>query len=334
MIGLFETAAAELGLDTRTLFLLCIGLGVALAFYGVTSALTYVDPAAARMAASRDARRQARRDMGILKESVATPKGVLQTFIPKKEGELNALRLMLIQAGYRSNGAVRDFTLIRVLTGLALPLAFILLMTAAGLPRVVLPLGVGEWLSGLSNMGVFQILSVLTFLGYIAPSWYVGRRAREARLRITESFPNALDLLQISVEAGLGLDAAMTRVGNELAVACPEISVEFLTVQQQIQAGRPRDVAMREMAERTGVDTVQSFAKVVQQSLQFGTPMTEALTTYAREMRLYREMAAQEMANKLPVKMSIVLASFMLPALVLMTVGPTVIRYFNYSGTH
>ena len=97
----------------------------------------------------------------------------------------------------------------------------------------------------------------------------------------------------------------------------------------QIQAGRTRDQATNDMAERTGVDTVRSFASVVQQSVQFGTPMNEALMAYAKEMRMYREMKATEMANKLPVKMSAVLASLMLPALVLLVLGPTVIRYME-----
>jgi tight adherence protein C len=100
-------------------------------------------------------------------------------------------------------------------------------------------------------------------------------------------------------------------------------------VQYQIQAGRPREAAMRDMADRTGVDVVRSFANVVQQSMQFGTSMSEALTTYAAEMRLFREMKAQEMANKLPVKLSAVMASLMLPALIMLTVGPVVIRYVN-----
>lgn len=334
MIQFLETTALQLGLDARTLLILCIGLGAAMAFYGVTAAVTYGDPAAARLAATRKSKIETRQDKGILKDKVETSKGVLQTFIPQKPGDLNALRLKLIQAGYRKENAVRDFTLVRIGLGLALPLAFILLLMISAMPNVALPAALSERVAGLRNTGVFQILSILTFSGYMLPSYYIGSRAKETRLKIMESFPNALDLLQISVEAGLGLDAAMTRVGNELAASCPELSVEFLTVQQQIQAGRPRDVAMREMADRTGVDTVQSFAKVVQQSLQFGTPMTEALITYAREMRLYREMAAQEMANKLPVKMSIVLATFMLPALVLLTVGPTLIRYLNYAGAN
>ncbi len=205
MIELFEITAAQLGLDTQTLLLLSVGLGAALAFYGVTSAITYVDPATARMAATRDSRIRSRHDKGILKENLETSKGVLRTFVPKKAGDLNALRIKLIQAGYRGNGAVRDFTMIRVLFGLGLPLIFVALLMLASMPDVVMPFGVSEWLTGLSNMGIFQTLTVLTFIGYVLPSYYVDRRAKETRLRITESCPNAHDLLQISVDGGRGL---------------------------------------------------------------------------------------------------------------------------------
>ncbi len=134
--------------------------------------------------------------------------------------------------------------------------------------------------------------------------YWLNARVTERKRRIEEGFPNALDLMQISVETGLGFDSAMTRVGNELANVSPEIAFEFLNVQLQVQAGRARDAAMHDMANRTGVETVRSFANVVQQSMQFGTSMSSALTTYANELRDYREMKAQEMANKLPVKMS------------------------------
>ena len=334
MIEIFDIAAAQLGLRTSTVVLATIGLGVLFAFYGITTSLTYVDPATARLTRTREDRAKARQDRGLLKDRIETSKGVLKSFVPQKEGELNALRIKLIQAGYRGSMAVQTYTLIRIGLGFGLPLAFILLIGIASMPGVYLPAGLSDRIGGLSHMGMFQILSILTFVGFFLPTKHIESRAKETRQRITEAFPNALDLMQISVEAGLGFDAAMTRVANELATTCPELSVEFLSAQQQIQAGRPRDEAMREMAERTGVDTVKSFASVVYQSLKFGTPMTEALQTYAREMRVYREMAAQEMANKLPVKMSVVLASFMLPALVLMTVGPTVIRWISYSGAN
>lgn len=332
MIEQLEIIAASVGLEVQTLLLLIVGLGVALAFYGVTSAITYVDPATARLAATREARLDRRRNKAILREEVETSAGILKTFLPSKPGEMDALRIKLIQAGYRSRRAPATFTTIRVMLALGFPLVFVGILTIARTPGIQIPYGISEWFGSFTRTGVFQTIAVLVFLGYWIPMKHVEDRAKETRLRITEAFPNALDLLQVAVEAGLGTDAAMTRVGNELANICPELSVEFLTVQQQIQAGRPRDIAMREMAERTGVETVQSFAKVVQQSMQFGTPMTEALQTYANEMRQYRELAAQEMANKLPVKMSVVLASCMLPALVTMTVGPTVIRYLNFTG--
>ncbi len=332
MIEALELVSLRVGLDPRTLVLLLIGLGGALAFFGVTNAATQVDPATARLTRTRQARLQQRQDKALLKDRVETSKGILRTFIPKNPGELSRLKIKLIQAGYRRESAVPVYTMVRIALGAGLPAVFILFLGLAALPGLTLPLGLSGRLGGLTQLQIFQVIAILTFIGYFLPTRHVESRARETRMRITESFPNALDLLQISVEAGLGLDAAMTRVGNELASVCPELSVELLTVQRQIQAGRPRDAAMREMAERCGVDTVASFTKVVQQSLQFGTPMTEALHTYAHEMRLHRELAAQEMANKLPVKMSIVLASFMLPSLILMTVGPTVIRWLSMSN--
>ena len=332
MIEAFELLSVQTGLDPRTLILLAIGLGAALAFVGVANAVTHTDPAVARLTRTHEARFQRRQDKALLKDRVETSKGILRTFIPVKPGELSRLKIKLIQAGYRGEQAIRLYTLWRVVLGAGLPALFLGFVALASWPSLTLPLGLSERLGGLSRLQIAQGVALLTFLGFFLPTRHVEARARETRQRIMEAFPNALDLLQISVEAGLGLDAAMTRVGNELATVCPELSVELLTVQRQIQAGRPRDVAMREMADRCGVDTVGSFVKVVQQSLQFGTPMTEALHTYSHEMRLYRELAAQEMANKLPVKMSIALASFMLPALILMTVGPTVIRWFSYAG--
>ena len=333
MFEIIERTAFQFGIETQTLVLTLIGVGAALSFYGFASAVTHVDPATERLAKTRHDRLRRRRDKAILTDKVETSKGVLSVFTPSNPTEMNSLKILLIQAGYRKSGAVRTFTLVRVLLGFGLPLCFAGALWVSQLPEVFIPYGVGEWLAGRSAMGIFQLLTVLTFAGFFFPLYVVSKKAKETRMRITESFPNALDLLQVSVEAGLGFDTAMTRVGNELASVSPELAVELLTVQRQIQAGRPRDAAMREMAERTGVEMVQSFAKVVQQSMQFGTPLTEALQTYADEMRMYRELAAQEMANKLPVKMSVVLATFMLPSLVLMTVGPTIIRYLNFSGS-
>lgn len=332
MIEALESVSLWAGLELRTLVLIVIGLGGALAVMGVWNAATQVDPATARLTQTREARLKRRREKGLLRDRVETSKGILKTFVPKNPGELTKLKITLIQAGYRRESAVPIYQMIRIGLGLGLPAIFIAILGMSAIPGATLPFGLSDRISSMSQLQIVQIIALLTFIGFLLPARHIESRARETRLRITETFPNALDLLQVSVEAGLGIDAAMTRVGNELAAVAPELSLEFLTVQRQIQAGQSRDIAMREMADRCGVDTVSAFVKVIQQSLQFGTPLTEALSTYAAEMRLYRDLAAQEMANKLPVKMSVVLASLMLPALVLMTVGPTVLRWISFQN--
>ncbi|HSG55190.1 MAG TPA: type II secretion system F family protein, partial [Paracoccaceae bacterium] len=122
-------------------------------------------------------------------------------------------------------------------------------------------------------------------------------------------------------------DAAINRVGHELTRVAPEVAYEFLLLQIEVQAGRDRETALFDMADRMGIDEAKSFALVIVQSLQFGTSLTSALKTYAAEMREMRELAAQEKANRLPVQMSGVMSMLMLPALFLITLTPIIIRY-------
>jgi tight adherence protein C len=219
--------------------------------------------------------------------------------------------------------------MVRIGLALGLPALFLALLGLARMQVSILPADFADLLRGLTTLRIYQTLSVLVAAGYFVPTYWLESRAKARKLRIEESFPNALDLLQISIEAGLGFDAAMTRVGNELKRPSPEIAQEFLMVQFQVQAGRPRELALRDMAERIGLESIVSFSTVVNQSIKFGTSMAQAMTTYADELRQTRELRAQEMANKLPVKMSAVMASLMLPALVMMTIGPVVIRYLR-----
>lgn len=303
-----------------------IAVGVLLLFSGVATMIRDRNPAAARMAAM-GTRADARRERGLLKPAEFDPRGMMRHLLPADDKERSDLQQKLYRAGFSDPAALRNFILFRIVFGFLLPGALLFVLFASKVPELPVPGILAETVSGLSNRQILMLITFLVWLGYYAPNVWLNSRIAERARKIEEAFPNALDLLQVSLEAGLGFDAAMTRVGNELATVSPHLASEFLTVQRQIQAGRGRDQAMKDMAARAGVETVRSFAAVVQQSMQFGTPMNEALMTYAKEMREYREMRAQEMANKLPVKMSAVLASLMLPALVLLTIGPTVIRY-------
>jgi tight adherence protein C len=167
----------------------------------------------------------------------------------------------------------------------------------------------------------------LIVLGFYSPSIWLRSKVAERRKAVTRGMPGALDLMQVAVEAGLGFDAAMNRVAKEFGRFCGPISEEFTILQLEIQAGKPRDHAFAELERRTGVDAMASFASVVQQSAEFGTPISEALETYAIEMRQDRELKAQAKANQLPVKMSAVLAAFMMPILLLIMLTPIAIRW-------
>jgi tight adherence protein C len=332
MIEYLEFISSQIGVSLQTLLVSGIAAGFLLGFVGIAAIATDRNPAAVRLAAGRKARVTSSVNRGLLRNPDDEVKGLAKAFVPTDLSQRVQMARDLAQAGFSGPHAVRNYQLIRVVFGLFLPAVLLALVVLGRTPGVSLPFDLHARVAELSHMQIMQGLGILVFLGYFGPMYWLQGRVKKRRMRIEESFPNALDLMQVSVEAGLGFDAAMTRVGNELAQVSPELSWEFLTVQRQVQAGRSRDAAMADMATRTGVDIVRSFANVVAQSIQFGTSMSEALTAYAAEMRLFREMKAQEMANKLPVKMSAVLASLMLPALIMLTIGPVVIRYMRMMG--
>ncbi|MEW9922223.1 type II secretion system F family protein [Marimonas sp. MJW-29] len=318
-------------LNIEFIILCGVAIGSFFLILGAGTALSRPNVAAERLS-NMNSRRQARLDQGILKPLEDDPTGLMKSFVPSDESVRSALRRKLEHAGMGGPNAVPKFMFVRVMLGIVLPALFFAAVLLSRNSPSLLPLGVGEKLAGLSQIGTYQWLTAMVAVGYFAPIHWLNGRAEERRRRVEEGFPNALDLMRVSVEAGLGFDAAMTRVANELSKVSPDIAMEFLAVQHEVQAGRGRDLAMQDMADRIGLDFVYSFVNVVRQSMQFGTSMTDALTVYAEELRASREMRAQEMANKLPVKMSIVLTTLMLPALLLIALGPVVIRYTQYFG--
>ncbi|MBA3910759.1 MAG: type II secretion system protein [Rhodobacter sp.] len=329
MLAYLEVVAQRLDVELELLLAASAGFGVLLLLAGLLAALRRPDPAVARIAAISRNRGQDRKDRVFLMPAEKGPGAFMKAFIPSEKEKRSKLQRKLMQVGLTNPNAMQAYTLVRVSLALGLPAIFLALLNIARISDTWLPTDLKDILLGFSTLRIYQILSGLVAIGYFVPTYYLESKVKARKLRIEESFPNALDLMQVSIEAGLGFDAAMTRVGNELKRPSPEIAQEFLMVQYQVQAGRPRELAMRDMAERVGLDSIASFSNVVNQSIKFGTSMAQAMTTYAEELRQTREIRAQEMANKLPVKMSAVMASLMLPALVMMTIGPVVIRYIR-----
>ncbi len=321
---------ADYRISPASLLIFGVGFGAVLAFFGLSAAFAKKDPVLRRLAAQGGANRNSVADRGLLHHANPDPKGLLRSLIPADRKERTMVQRQLVQAGLTGRNSLRNYYLVRVMFGLLLPAILLGAIAASRAGLLPLPTSAATFVNGLSRIVLLQALAVLVAVGFFGPIYWLRARSGARRREIEEAFPNALDLIQISVESGLGFDAAMIRVGNELAAVAPAISHELLNAQREIQAGRSRDRALSDMAQRTQVEEVTSFVNVVLQSMQFGTNISEVLTGYAQQMRGDRELRAQEKANKLPVQMSAVMASLMLPALLMLSLGPVVIRYVRY----
>src|SRR5687768_5679913 len=226
---------------------------------------------------------------------------------PKSPKEMGNLRLRLVQAGYRRTEALTIFFGIRVIFALGL---FLMFSSSLILERP-------NMLVALGGLG----------LGYIMPGMVLARLAKRRAHRIRLSLADMLDLLVVSVEAGLGLDQALTRVGQELAFAYPELSDELRLINLELRAGKPRSEALRNLADRTGVDDLQSLVTMLIQTDKFGTSVAQSLRVYSETLRTKRRQRAEEAAAKTGVKMVFPLVTCIFPAIWVITIGPAAIKF-------
>jgi tight adherence protein C len=225
---------------------------------------------------------------------------------PQSPSEMGKLQQKLTTAGYRSYEAVAVFYGIRL--GCAL-IAFALLAT----PIIVHP-NIALALAGCG-------------LGYLLPSMALGRMAKRRQHRIRLGLADALDLLVVSVEAGLGLDQAIQRVGEELDFAHPDLSEELRLINLELRAGKARVEALRNLAERTGVDDVISLVAMLVQTDKFGTSVAQSLRVHSETVRTKRRQRAEEAAAKTGVKMVFPLVFCIFPAIFVVTIGPAAIKF-------
>src|SRR5882762_2257888 len=169
-------------------------------------------------------------------------------------------------------------------------------------------------------------------LGFFLPRFFLKRVMKERQRRIRLALPDALDLTVICVEAGLALDQALMRVGEDLQHAHPELSGEFHLFNLETRAGKPRAEALRNLAARTGVDDVRGLVGTLIQTDRFGTSVAQALRIHSDSLRTERRQRAEEQAAKTTVKMIIPLVLFVLPSLIFVTVGPAVIQLMKLLG--
>lgn len=174
----------------------------------------------------------------------------------------------------------------------------------------------------------FWIL-VLVIVGYMFPEFVVDRMIKKRRERIRKGIPDSIDLLVICVDAGLGLDQAMLRVGQELAVSHPEINEEFLQINREQRAGKPRIEVWRSMATRSKLPDIEAFVNMLVQTERFGTPIARALSAFADGLRLKRRQIAEERAAKTTVKIIFPLVIFIFPCMFIVLLGPAIISIMH-----
>lgn len=233
--------------------------------------------------------------------------------LPTSDWANSRLRARLVHAGYRSNRAFYTYGAIKVALAILVPL--VMFASAFALGSTI----VKEF------SGIVAIIAVAV-LGFYLPDVYLSMQARERQRILRESFPDALDLMVVCVEAGLGLDAAIQRVSKELQNSHPELAAELGLVSLETKAGKAKADALRSLAFRTGLPEIKALASILIQAEHFGTSIATSLSGHADEMRNIRIQNAREKAAKLPVKMVFPVMLCIFPALFLVILGPAIIR--------
>lgn len=239
---------------------------------------------------------------------------------PQNEEELAGIKLLLLQAGYKSKSAVRTFHFAQFALGL--------LFLTFGLVYILI---LAE--DDVSTRNMILAIVVPGGAGYYLPKYWIERRRQERMTEIESGFPDALDLMLVCVEAGQSLDQAIIRVAGEMRAGYPALADEFEIVANEMKAGKDKITVLKDMSERAGVQDVSSFVTVLIQSTAFGTSIADALQVYASEMRDKRVMRAEEKANVLPTKLTLGTMMFTVPPLMIILIGPSIYGiYKNLNG--
>ena len=319
-----ETLSSLLGFDVSTLLsgssaiLLAILFGaVFFLVVGISSLVRTNDPVQRRLAASvgagtagapipqrRGNTEQNERWQNLLK-TIEEKVGLV------KEEERGRLRRRMIQAGIMDPAAPRYYFAIRALLTIILPVAYLF-----AVPFVT---------SDTPLENILLTAALLAAIGLYGPLFFVSLKVSARQRSVREGFPDALDMLVVCVEAGLGFDAAFNRVGTQLERARPVVSWHFAMVALELRAGKSREDALRNFSARVGITEISSFVTLLIQSDALGTSIAQTLRVHADEMRDKRMMRAEEKAHMLPVLLSIPLVTCILPAMMTVVLLPGII---------
>lgn len=235
--------------------------------------------------------------------------------LPSEGWEISPLRLRFLHAGHRGDAPAMLYFAAKTVLALLLPLlAYVYLMFAG---------------AKLGTNAMLVTLIGCAALGYYLPNLVLARQVFVREREIFETFPDAADLLMVCVEAGLGLDAALVKVAEEMRLKSEALASELHLVNLELRAGSSRDKALRNFAMRTGVEEVNTFATMLIQADRFGTSIGDSLRVFSDELRTKRRMRAEEMAAKIPLKLLFPMVLCIFPSLLLVLLGPAFIQVYR-----
>jgi tight adherence protein C len=250
-----------------------------------------------------------------VKKVIALTGPISKLSLPKEGWEQSKLRIRFMNAGYRNSVAPMLFFATKTFLTFALPSFFVLYST----------LVVTHFKP---NVFLFMVVG-LAALGYFLPNILLAKRITYRQREIFESFPDALDLIIVCVEAGLGLDAALARVGEEMHLRSPILGEELHLINLELRAGGSRERALRNLALRTGVEDIDTLVAMLVQSDRFGTSVADSLRVHAETLRTKRRLRAEEAAAKIATKLLFPLIFFIFPSMLLVLLGPAFISIYR-----
>jgi tight adherence protein C len=248
---------------------------------------------------------------GVLNVLSSLGKGVMS----EKSKEYSAMRIKFLKAGIRNPNALHLFWGTKLSLSLLLPFWFLIFRTAM--------------LPSISSTATLVTVIVFALSGWLLPGIWLDMKTKIRKRKILEGLPDALDLLVVCVEAGMGLDAAINRVGEEIKLSHKELSDELKLLNLEIRAGKSRQEAMRNFATRTDIEEVRNLVTVLIQTDKFGTSIAQALRVYSDVFRTKRFQKAEEIAAKLPTKLIFPLIIFIFPSLFVALLGSAAIQIYQ-----
>ncbi len=293
----FSVRLIIISLTSLTVIALVLGLGFML--------LGAIDPIRLRVNRLRnDGNMTQAGQMDLKRSSSNKPLSTIES-----EGEKEILT-RLAHAGFRSESAKTEYFAIRILSALLFPV--LMLFALQQMPEIQ------------NNHAIIMMLAAIG-LGIVLPSWVLDKLIASRQQKLRNGFPDALDMLVVCVEAGLGLQSALQRVADELSISHPELAEELALVNTEVRMGVERMAAMRNMAMRTGLEDIRGLVTSLDQSMRFGTSVADTLRVYSEEFRDKRLQRAEEMAAKISTKMIFPLTFCMWPSFFLVMVGPAIL---------